>query len=189
MISKFDNLLFMDIETSGPSFFESVPLSVSIIPFNSKVESFDGFIRYENISWSGRGKEFFSDYQKDWEEKAIPPKTFCENLNSYLRGTKIENGILVGHNIGFDTHFLNRVYNDAATPYPENLSHRTIDTHTLLYILASFDKIPMEATSSDNAFELFKLSDSKKERHTAKYDALLTKELFKRILMVFEDRL
>ena len=186
MTDGFKNIFFIDIETSGPKYFESVPLNVSIVPFDSSFSNFEAFIRYQDICWAGRGREFFDDYRSEWERKAVSPERFCQGLNSYFQDVGVPEIILTGHNISFDIHFLNRVYSDANANLPQELSHRTIDTHTLLFLLAHLKKIPTDATSSDSAFNLFGLTATDSDRHTATFDALLTKKLFKRILEIFE---
>ena len=65
---------------------------------------------------------------------------------------------------------------------PPQFSHRSIDTHTLLWTLASLGMVPPSACSSDGAFGHYKVSPPKELRHTALGDALATRDLLEAIL-------
>ena len=91
----------------------------------------------------------------------------------------------MGHNIAFDIAFLQRLYRLAGATYAADFSHRTVDTHSLLWALMSAGKLP-DVRSSDAAFAHFDIAPPPALRHTALGDAVATRELVERLLDLLE---
>lgn len=85
-----------------------------------------------------------------------------------------------GHNLSFDVGFLRRLYTIAGAEWPRGLTHRTVDTHSLLWALAVSGKIPASACGSEGAFAFFGIDAP--GRHTALGDARATSLLLARLI-------
>lgn len=105
-----------------------------------------------------------------------------DEIDSYL-AELLPNDVatLVGHNVGFDLAFLRKLAHIGQQPSLPRISHRSIDTHTLLY-LASVNHDWPSALSSDAAFELLHVMPEISERHTALGDAIATRQLFIKLM-------
>lgn len=176
------NLAILDLETSGVNPNKHSVLEIGLVPLDDNIQPFHAYIKSKDIVWSEYAKENFKKFSSAWEEKSALPEDVVRNLSLYLRenfpNTKVT---LIGHNIGFDISFLKKLAFDANLEEIPGISHRAIDTHTLLYILSSQGKIPDSALTSDGAFNYFGVTPPSKLRHTALGDALATKKLFIKI--------
>lgn len=185
-----NNLAIIDLETSGTNPSKHSILEIGIIPLQDEKESFHVYIKpTKKIHWSKYAKVNFEKYSENWEKHAVPPKTAIELLTKYLNRNFGDSKVtLIGHNIAFDLSFLKKLAYDAKLDEIPQISHRAIDTYTLLYILQSQDKIPELALNSDGAFKYFNIEPNEKDRHTALGDAIATKELFKRVTKLLNEK-
>jgi DNA polymerase III subunit epsilon len=107
-------------------------------------------------------------------------------IEEYVRTTfGGEEVTLVGHNIGFDVAFLRKLAFEGGREQLAGISHRALDTHTLLYVLALENRIPVSATKSDGAFRHFGIQVPPSKRHTALEDARATRALLLAILDLY----
>lgn len=182
-----DNVVVLDLETSGPNPFVHDVLSVAFVPLVEGKSSLSIFIRVEDIQWTEFSKQIFSDFSDEWELKAVDALEACATIENYLRENFDRKPVTVlGHNIGFDVAFLRKLAFLGGRSELKWLSHRAIDTHTLLYMLSLKKKIPAAALTSSGAFEFFDIHLSKGNRHTALGDAIATRSLFLKLLEQYE---
>ena len=80
---------------------------------------------------------------------------------------------------------MKRLYRVAERPWPTRLSHRVIDTHSLLWFSAQNGLIPVEACSSDGAFSYFTCEPPSHLRHSALGDAIATKHLLNQLFKLY----
>ena len=95
--------------------------------------------------------------------------------------------LLVGHNISFDLSFIKRLYKLADRPFPKKISHRSIDTHTLLWAGIQTGLFPATTNTSDGAFKHFNIEPPADKRHTALGDAIATQRLLIAILETYKN--
>lgn len=180
------NLVSFDIETSGPNLFQNELLSISLVPFNDSIPSLNLYLSHdlEKIAWGGKGKEFFSKYELDYHKNKINLNQFISKFEDYININFTNEIVLVGHNPGFDYFFLKKVFHKGNKDLPQNISHRLMDTHSILLFLNLQGKIEDKFLSSEKAFKLVDkaIVDSIKTRHTSQTDALLTMNLMKFLL-------
>jgi DNA polymerase-3 subunit epsilon len=113
--------------------------------------------------------------------EGLSPVDACATIDAWL--LELDHPVMIaGHNVAFDMAFMRRLYDQAGLPVPNAFSHRTLDTHTLLYALAIAGKVPTDARSSDGAFAHFGVAPPEALRHTALGDALATRDLLERLL-------
>ena len=102
----------------------------------------------------------------------------CDQIDAYLAKVHPHSKPMVcGHNVAFDLAFMRRLYTMAGRPVPSPFTHRTLDTHTLMWSLIAVGKLPPEVTGSDAAFAHFQIEPPADLRHTALGDAIATRHL------------
>ncbi len=177
-------LLAIDVETTGPDPFVHQILAASIVPIDLNVQPVTVYVRHElPLNWTEQAHQFFLTYRADWQTRAVLPEQAAELLADYLlRLSGPKEFQVVGHNVGFDISFLKRLWRGSPIP---RVSHRTIDTHTMLRVLAWMGRIPESACTSSGAFEFFGVAKDARTRHTALGDALATRDLFLRLMDEF----
>ena len=177
-----DRLVVVDVETTGVNPFRHQILSLALVPIDSSKPSLEIYVRCGELVWQNRALEYFSQYQSIWEAESISPHLACDQIKTYL-STHFDTPVtLVGHNVGFDVAFLRQLAYRAELDELPLVSHRAVDTHTLLFLLHSWGRIPDQALSSSGAFAHFGISIPRNERHSAIGDAVATRELFLRVM-------
>lgn len=178
-----NNLVVIDLETSGINPFQHEVLSVAIVPLILPAPPCVVYVRPHEIQWSQFAKENFNKFASDWNEKAVPAVVAFEKIEQYLNQTFGQGCVTaIGHNVGFDIAFMRKLAFLAGKNELPRISHRALDTHTMLYLLCLNGHIPESALSSDGAFEYFGIKISEGDRHTALADALATRKLVLKLL-------
>ena len=181
-------IIIIDTETGGLD-----PLTHSILSIG--VVSWDGqhreeiFILEPHLSTNPRSMAVNQIDLDQLKQEGCTPREACDRLEAFVN--RISGGqpiIFAGHNIAFDLAFIRRLYQVSQRPLPTSFSHRSLDTHTLLWTLATLGDIPRSACSSDGAFRHFNVAPPERLRHTALGDALATRELLLAILTLLDDR-
>ena len=176
-----NSLIAIDVETSGPDPFRHELTALALVPLDERKPALEVFVRHASVEWTKVAEEYFLGYRNDWETLAVGPKEAYERVRAYCDEHLVKDSLLVGHNIGFDHCFLKKLIAQAdGEPFP-NLSHRVVDTHSLLRLLAWHEQIPVEACTSSGAFQHFGIEVPGDARHTARGDAVATAELLRRI--------
>lgn len=176
------DLVVVDLETSGVNPFRHDVLAVALVPLSVEASPQVFYVRPDTIEWSEYARRNFEKYSSEWEVSAIAPEAACDAIEAYLASTFGGRNVTpVGHNVGFDVAFLRRLAFLGGREQLAGLSHRAVDTHTLLYTLALQGLIPNEAVTSDGAFKHFGVKVDDKSRHTALGDAQATKELVSKL--------
>ena len=177
---NLNNVVVVDTETSGPDPFSHQLLSVSFSPINEGIECLDIYIRPDDIVWSKLAKEFFKKYENKWLKKSVSSEQAYRLINNYLNVNFDNKVLLLGHNVGFDLSFLKKLAHSTGNEFFKNISYRSIDTHTLLFLYSIYhDK---NISDLSGALEYFDIFIANNERHTALGDAIATKKLFNKLL-------
>jgi DNA polymerase III epsilon subunit-like protein len=165
------------------------PLAVAFVPLFDADAPLLTYVRPESIAWTEHAELNFQRYEPEWSLNAVGPKAACEVIDAYLQrlcgGQQIT---LIGHNVGFDLAFLGKLAYLGGRERFDLLSHRSIDIHTMLYLLCLQQRIPISALTSDGAFRYFGIDIPQSLRHTALADALATRVLFVRVLRLLLGR-
>lgn len=175
-----NDLIAIDVETSGPDPFLHDILSLALVPLNDSLPRLSIFIKHNHdLVWGEVASGFFENYKTEWQEKAISPADAYQSISRYLDELPSNQLMLVGHNVGFDFSFLKKLVFQAGKEPLVKISHRSIDTHSILYFLKLAGLFKQDVSSSDKAFSFFGISPIGKDRHTAFSDAKATNLLFK----------
>jgi len=182
-----NNLVIVDVETSGLNPFLHQVLAIGLCPLGGQVEPSTVYVKHETINWSARAKEYFPLYQTDWERYALAPAKAAAEVERFFSSVSSSRPVqLVGHNIGFDLGFLKQLAFLSGKDELTGASHRVLDTYTMLFLLHEKGLIPSSALTSDGAFRYFGIRISETQRHTALGDALATRDLFRAIFDKFD---
>jgi len=184
---NIDSIYIIDVETTGPDYFESDVLYIHISALNSDNDSLDVFIKYKenDLKWGSVAKRYFKSYKNEWESNAVGIKEAVKKINFYFDAKKkLETITLCGHNISFDYYFLKKLMHKSESKLSNRVSHKLIDVYSLLAIAYLKGLIPKYALSSRGAADYFKIDRT--GRHSAKNDVKVTKETLKNILEILK---
>src|SRR5260370_29835723 len=93
---------------------------------------------------------------------------------------------LVGHNVGFDVGFLDRLLQFSGVRVEQLFSHRYLDTASIIRFLILANKVSLSGASSTEAFEYFGVAIPPHARHTALRYAKATAQLLNKLLDVLQ---
>ncbi|MEE2789807.1 MAG: 3'-5' exonuclease [Myxococcota bacterium] len=176
-MNTLDNVIILDTETGGLDPFHHSILSIGMVSGDGQVQD-EFFVREAELVTDPRAMAVNRIDLDQVREQGLTPSAACERLEAYASRVCPENrGVMAGHNIAFDIAFLRRLYRLANRPIPGLFCHRTIDTHTLLWVLGTAGKLPSDVRSSDAAFRYFDVAPPAALRHTALGDAVATRDL------------
>ena len=180
-----DSVLIIDTETGGIDPNQHSILSLGFVTWDQQQQQ-EFFVLEKHLSTNPQSMEI-NKIDLAWlKEHGKSPVEVCTQIDRFLSTVNATRPLtLVGHNISFDIAFLKRLYHLANRSLPSDFSHRSVDTHSLLWILAQQGKIPRQACSSDGAFQYFDVSPPPALRHTALGDAIATRHLLVKIIQCF----
>jgi len=180
---SYSTLVVVDTETTGQDPFSHEILSIGMAAVGSTAATELHVSLPSDAAWTEFGRKNFVRFEQEWRMAARAPGDVVRLIESFIQsnfGGKEVN--LVGHNMAFDRFFLAKLAHRAGVIAIKGISHRTIDTFSLLMGLHLSGRLPLNATTSDGAFEHFGITIPAAQRHTALGDALATKELFLKVM-------
>lgn len=177
-------LLFIDTETGGLNPYRHDLLSLAAVVWENKqiFETFEVFISKENYNVSPMAMEVNQISLDELRQKGVHEREALQKFIEFIKNyfSLIEPITIAGHNIAFDMQFLKQLFFRNNLDIYAYFSYRTIDTASILRYLYIKGAIHEEVFSLDKALNYFKISAP--VRHEALADALLTAELFTRLL-------
>ena len=183
---SFQKLAAIDVETSGINPFRHQILSLALVPLDLSKSPLELYVNEGEPEWQRIAADYFEGSRPAWEASGRSAIEACVALSSYIDNVFGSEITVVGHNVGFDVAFLRQLAFRAGLGQVPLISHRVIDTHTILYLLHLSGVIPEDALSSDGAFRHFDIRPPASARHTALGDALATRELFMCVLDLWD---
>ncbi|MDA5339069.1 3'-5' exonuclease [Stenotrophomonas maltophilia] len=185
--SLLKKLIVVDTETTGANVFTNSILSYAFVPMTCD-DILEGYVDdFSGQPWSEVAESYFRETKEEWSVKKRSASAALQAIEAYLSELSPgEDMMLVGHNVAFDRYFLERMAFEAGRSRIAGLSHRSIDTHSLLMSLSIMGLIPESATSSSGAFKYFGIRPPSSKRHTAIGDAIATRRLFSLIIENFD---
>jgi DNA polymerase-3 subunit epsilon len=173
-------LLFADCETGGLNPETDALLSLGLVDWQDGIvlRTEEILIDPEGLNCEPKAMEvnaidldIHCAYSIPRTEAAKSMQDFCQPMGRPW---------LAGHNIAFDISFIRKLFT------PETLrktvSHRPICTLQLLGVLGHAGLIPENIATLDQAMQHFGITMPVDKRHTALADALVTAELYRRLL-------
>ncbi|RMD72192.1 MAG: 3'-5' exonuclease [Bacteroidetes bacterium] len=191
---KQPRILFIDTETGGTNPQKHDLLSVGLAVWEN-----GNIIARKEIPVQGRPErcteEALAINRIDLEahnRKALSRKEALSEIIRFIEQHFEERPVTVaGHNVAFDLNFLRALFEEFGEDMSHYLAHRTIDTASILQLLALLEGSAsnlQEVASSSRAFAIYHIDIPAKERHTALGDAMATARLFSKILEKLKER-
>ncbi len=178
------HFIVLDTETGGLDPLTQSLLSVGLVDWTGE-RALEFLVKEPEIVTVPESMKVNHIDLEKLKAEGLTPVQACERLEQYVEDCSRAAGeqvMLVGHNVAFDIAFLRRIHKIANYPFSQVFSHRTVDTHTLLWALVQRGKLPPEVMSSDAAFAHFGLMPPEALRHTALGDAWATRDLLLKLL-------
>lgn len=177
-----DKLIIIDTETGGLDPLTHSILSIGLVAYDGSRQT-EIFVREPSIISDPRSMAV-NGIDLEWvEQNGLSPEAAVTAVEDFLNSfNKRRPLMMAGHNIQFDLAFMRRLYTMAGRKPPREFTHRSLDTHTLLWALADRGKLPAKVCSSDGAFNYFNIQPPAELRHTALGDAVATRKLVQHLL-------
>lgn len=109
-------------------------------------------------------------------------ETIAELIAFIKKNFGKEKPTVCGHNINFDVGFLRELFERNFFDYEKYLSHRTLDTMSIMTFLFLQGKTETRLAKLDDAIQYFGLEITTKERHTALADAKITASVLNKMV-------
>ena len=170
----------IDTETGGLNPDHHSLISVGLVDKSgTKMDEF--IVREPKLVADPRSMAIHGISEAQIESDGLSPNEAVDRFEAFFND--IEGTILLaGHNISFDLSFIRRLYRLTNRQRPCRISHRSIDTHTMLWTAIQLGVLPPETSSSDGAFAYFKIEPPADKRHTALGDAIATQKLLEALI-------
>lgn len=183
------NIVVVDTETSGPNPFVHDLLALAMVPLDrSRRELTLHVSRRGAVNWNNFAKQNFQNFRTVWTQYAVDVRAAFEQVQEYLNGLSFSGDIVfAGHNVSFDRAFLQKLAYLSGHDFFSGVTHRTLDTHTMLYERVLTGDLPESCLTSSGAFEFFGVTPERNNRHTAIGDALATRDLLELLLATFSN--
>lgn len=183
------NIVIVDTETSGPNPFVHDLLSLAMVPLDrSRPELVLHVSRRGAISWNDFARENFQNFRTMWVQDAVDVQVAFGHVQNYISQLELSGPVVfAGHNVGFDRVFLQKLAFMSGKDFFSGVTHRTLDTHTLLYERVLKGYLPDSCLTSSGAFSFFGIEPKASDRHTALGDAMATRDLLEILLKTAFD--
>ena len=176
-----EHILVIDTETGGLDPHTHSILSIGLASWCG-TDTREIFVLEPDLQTNPRYMEINS-IDLDWiREHGVSTERACEQIDDFIAQLTHRPLTLAGHNISFDLAFLRRLYRLAGRAQPSAFSHRSLDTHSLLWLLAQQGHLPPQVCSSDGGFSYFDVTPPDELRHTALGDAIATRLMLRKLL-------
>ena len=177
-----DNVVVLDTETGGLDPLHHSLMTIGLVSGDGQLR-LDLTVAEETIVADPRALKVNRLDPEKVARDGISPTAACDAIDAYLSRVHPDGRPMVcGHNVAFDLAFMRRLYTMAGRALPACFSHRTLDTHTLMWSLIAVGKLPTSVVGSDAAFAHFDIAPPDELRHTALGDAVATRTLLERLL-------
>ncbi|MFZ4737702.1 MAG: exonuclease domain-containing protein [Bradymonadia bacterium] len=177
-----DDVIVIDTETGGLDPDRVSLLTLALVPGDGAAP-LDLTVAESEIVVTPRSLEITRLDPEVIRRTGLAPVAACDRIDAWLaahaRGRK---RVCAGHNVAFDIAFTRRLYRLAGRSLPDFFSHRTLDTHTLLWGLRAAGRLPPNVVGSDAAFAHFGIEPATADRHTALGDARATLNLLRALV-------
>lgn len=183
-------LLFLDTETGGLNPGVNSLLEVGMVAcVDNMIKATSSFtIKEENYVVSPMALNVNKlDLYNDIYLPGISKGAAVNRIMRFCIDHFVDLPILVGHNISIDKYMIRELFNSQGLNMDTYISHRMIDTMSLLHTLYALGKLPKEACSSDGPFKHFNIEV--KNLHRALDNAKATAILHAELMQMFHDNM
>lgn len=171
-------LIFLDTETGGIDPRVNSLLSIGLVIWENKkiITEKEFLVKEKNYNVTAQAMEINKINLDELKKKGLEKSEIKKEITNLVKNNFKEKAILAGHNINFDISFLKKIFEEKE--FSEIFSYRSIDTASIIKYLSI--KKGLDLNSLDDAIKYYNLKVN--ERHTALGDAIVTAELFNKLL-------
>ena len=179
-MNRDTNYVIIDTETGGLDPSKHSLISVGLVSAcGTRMDEF--IVKEPTLMADPRSMAIHGITEHTINEHGLTPDDAVDRFEAFFNNM---DGpvLLVGHNISFDLSFIKRLYRLTNRTQPRKISHRSLDTHTLLWTGIQLGIFPSSTNTSDGAFSHFDIEPPADKRHTALGDAIATQKLVDEIM-------
>lgn len=175
-------VLFMDTETGGldPEKHSLLTVALAVYEDGKILDEKEWFIKHKDYSVTSKALEINNINLVEHNKIAMDTKIAVVDIIQFIfKNFSVEKAVIAGHNVEFDYKFLDKLFKGETEFINRYLSHRKLDTCSLINFLMISGKIDIESASLETCINYFKIEAN--ARHTAKDDVRATITLFEKI--------
>ena len=178
------NYIILDTETGGidPKTSSLLQVGIVFVKDNEVVDKRLWNIRNEIYKVSPSAMKVNNLDLSVLYNTGVDIETFFTGLNIIVHRIYNDDDkpIVIGHNVAFDLSYINHYLGKER--WETLFSYRTIDTATIGKFLNDCGVISIDKNDLDTLSIFFNVQEPLGDRHTALYDALITWELYKKMV-------
>lgn len=180
-------ICFIDFETSGVDVFRDEPIEIGAILIDDHfnvIKKFSSRIKVErNVYLKQSAYKIHNISQLD----LLNAPTQKEVLNNYFELFGIEYRF-AGWNINFDVSFFRKLCSKNGFMVKYNkINHRHLDIQSINFLANQLNLFPKKLNSLSELLNYFDIY--RNQEHSAEQDALLTLEVYKKLMILFKSNL
>jgi len=175
-------LLFMDVETGGldPEKHSLLTIALSVYEDGKIINKKDFAVRHDVYNVSAQALKINNINLIEHHDIATDEAIVVDEIIKIIKDNFIDcEPIVAGHGVDFDYKFIAKLFRDNNYNFSDYVSHRKLDTCSILKFLMVTDSIDIRSASLENAIKYFGIET--KDRHTARDDVDATVVLFERL--------
>lgn len=179
-------ILFIDTETGGlnPEKHSLLTVALAVYNDNKIIDIKEIAIKHREYVVTPKALEVNNINLVEHDKQSISSKDAVNEIIKFIKENfGEEKPVIGGHNIEFDYKFLDKLFFNEKEYLWKYVSHRKLDTCSLINYLMITGKIQIESASLEAAINYFNIETA--ARHTAKDDVVATIDLFKNINKLF----
>jgi DNA polymerase-3 subunit epsilon len=176
-------LLFLDTETGGLNPYQHSLLQVGVVAYKGGeiVDSLSFEVKHDQYYVTEQAMKINGLDLTEIDKTGMRKDQAVVKLNEFISKNFLKQPNLAGHNPSIDKYMVrNQLYESNNLNMDQFISHRMIDTMSIIWALHHAGELPIEACSSTGAFEYFGITVEK--RHNALDDIIATVKLYECLL-------
>lgn len=177
--------LFIDTETGGTNPFKHSLLSIGLVVWSTDLGILDKrefFVKNSEYVVTREAAKINGFLQEVHNSKSEPPRKIIKDFKEFVAKhfPDYSKVTVVGHNIQFDVNFLKEFFKKNGYSFLSIVSHRMIDTNSILKYLVLSGKLPESINNLTDALRYFNIKIE--DRHSALDDCEATAILFEKLI-------
>ena len=175
-------ILFIDTETGGLDAEKHSLLTIALAVYSDGkiIAEMDYKVKHKNYVINPKALEINKINLLEHDKLALESKVVIQEIIKFITDNfGYDKPVIAGHNIEFDNRFLSKLFQNENEKWSNHVSHRKLDTCSLMNYLMITGRISLGSSSLEESITYFKIETE--ARHTAKDDVRSTINLFEHI--------
>ncbi|WP_326514801.1 3'-5' exonuclease [Clostridium intestinale] len=175
-------ILFIDCETGGlnPEKHSLLTIGLAVYEYGKIVAEKEIDIRHKEYIVTAKALKINNINLVQHDTNAKDPKIVVQEIIEFIKENfKEEKPVIGGHNVEFDIKFIERLFSGERDYFNRYVSHRKLDTCSIINFLMLSGKIDIESASLEAAIKYFDIETN--SRHTALEDTKAAIKLYEKL--------